>query len=487
MQLTAVALLVAFSAGGIVVAMKETGICEIGVIGLGVMGRGLAANIVRNGFSVAGFDRGGVTADGMEKHGIVVHSSLKQLVAALASPCRIFLMVPAGEPVDRLIDQLTPLLSAGDIIIDCGNSHFRDTERRQEKLTGTKISLIGMGVSGGEKGVLSGPSLMPGGDRIAFEAIKPVLQKIAAVADQDNKPCVSYIGPGSAGHFVKMVHNGIEYAEMQLIGECYDFMRKGMGFSASQISEVLADWNKADEASFLIDVSRTVLAAIDPVTGQSLVDLIVDRAGQKGTGSWTSQCALELGVGVPTITAAVDVRIMSSRKSERMQAAKLWGDRQKRLSGDAQTLLNGLRSSLFAGRIIAFAQGINLLQLASREYAYNLDICNILSIWRAGCILRSPLLQILAGLLVNKEKNLLLIPEIEKILSPRTSRLRQIVSMAAQNAIPLAAMASTLAYIDSMTSASLPANLVQAQRDCFGAHGFERFDLPGILHGKWQD
>ena len=418
-------------------SLKNTGTpFDIAVIGLGVMGQGLAVNIARNGYRVAGFDVNVAQARGFADRlesgdsEIGVFDTLLETLESLRSPTQIFVMVPAGSAVDDILELLVPHCGDGDIIIDCGNSHFNDTSRRQKSLTNHGIAMVGMGVSGGQKGVLYGPSMMPGGDAKAVETVLPLLEKIAAKNESDDAPCVAYMGAGSAGHFVKMVHNGIEYGEMQLIAETYDFMRRGLGMSAVQIGSVFNGWNAGEQGSFLIGISGQALLKTDDETGRPLVEMILDSAGQKGTGRWTSQAALDLGIGVPTITAAVDARIMSSRKAERVAASETVNC-SPISNCDTEQVLSQLEATLFAGRIIAYAQGFNLLAAASSEYSYGLDLAQIARIWRAGCILRSPFLEVLAHVFDDDAgvSDLLLAPKIAPMLPPCCRLLSLIAAM----------------------------------------------------------
>ncbi len=457
------------------------------------MGQGLALNIARNGYSVAGYDHDFAQAKTFilaraNNERIRLKETVVELIESLKCPRRIFLMVPAGSPVDNILQLLQPHLSPDDIIVDCGNSHFADTEERQKTLQTSGIELIGMGVSGGEAGVLEGPCLMAGGDRKAFDALQPILLKIAAKAAEDGTACVAYMGKNGAGHFVKMVHNGIEYAEMQLIAECYDFMRRAMKMAPADIGEVFAQFNGSDDSSFLIDISADILATMDPDTKEPLIDIIVDSAGQKGTGRWASMAALELGVAIPTITAAVDARIMSSRKSERIETSTVFNNTIKEFRADPKSFLHHLRQTLLATRIISFAQGYNLLSDASNVYGYGLDLCSVSRVWRAGCILRSPLLTRIADACAQAKEpsNLMVADPVKSILLPVIKPLRLVSQTAIDHGIPVPAISSALTYCDSLCSEHLPANLTQAQRDYFGAHGFNRKDRSGVFNGNWK-
>ncbi len=463
---------------------------DIGLIGLAVMGQNLVLNMERNGFAVAVYNRTTAKAERFvaEHPGkrLYLARTLEELVEALQRPRKVMLMVQAGRAVDAVIGQLKPLLEPGDVIIDGGNSHFRDTERRSQELAAQGIRFLGVGVSGGEEGALWGPSIMPGGDREAYALVEPIFTAIAAKA-QDGTPCVTYIGPGGAGHYVKMVHNGIEYGNMQLIAEAYDILRSALGMTPADLAPIFAEWNRAELASFLVEITADILTRIDEETGQPLVDVILDRAGQKGTGKWTSQDAFDLGVPTPTINAAVEARILSSLKDERVAAARELPQPTQTYTGDRETLVRSVRSALFASEICSYAQGMALLRAASQEYEYHLNLGEIAAIWRAGCIIRAGFLDdIRAAYRRDPElPNLLLDPKFKADVVAREADWRQTVETAVHLAIPVPGMSASLAYFDAYRRAWLPANLIQAQRDYFGAHTYERVDKSGIFHTDW--
>jgi 6-phosphogluconate dehydrogenase len=465
---------------------------NIGLIGLAVMGENLALNIANHGFSVAVYNRtAGRTKAFVEGsaqgHDIVGTYTLAELVGTLEKPRRIILMVKAGQPVDDMLSQLRPLLEPGDLVIDGGNSFFKDTERRSQEMTAAGFRYIGTGISGGEEGALKGPSIMPGGSRDAYELVAPVLTRIAAqVADG---PCCTSIGPGGAGHYVKMVHNGIEYGDMQLIAEVYDVVRKGTTLTAEEMSGLFNEWNQGELSSYLIEITAKVLAYRDQETGQPLVDLIMDRAGQKGTGKWTSQNALELGVPIPTIDAAIWSRNMSAYKAERVKASEILAGPTAWPEMRLSRLLEALRRALYAAKVSSYAQGMSLLRVASQEYGYSLNLAEIARIWKGGCIIRASLLdEIQAAFAASPDlPNLLLAPPFVDSLTAAQEDWRLVVQRARQMGIPCPALSASLDYYDSYRRSRLPANLIQAQRDFFGAHTYERVDRPGVFHTEWQE
>jgi 6-phosphogluconate dehydrogenase len=466
---------------------------QFGVIGLAVMGENLALNVERNGFPVSVYNRTrSKTDEFMQKRagGKNVHAAytLEDFVRSLERPRRILVMVKAGKPVDAVIDLLKPLLEEDDMIIDGGNSLYEDTERRTRELEATGLGFMGMGVSGGEEGALWGPSLMPGGTENSYKELEHILTKIAAQVDDG--PCVTYIGPGGAGHYVKMVHNGIEYGDMQLIAEAYDLLRNVLGLNDQQLHEVFAEWNTTDELnSFLIEITAEIFKQKDPETGKPLIDLILDSAGQKGTGRWTVVSALELGVCIPTITAAVNGRIISSYKDERVVASKELPGPIAKFDGDTVAFINKVRDALYCSKICSYAQGMALLSKASQEFNYNLNLGEIARIWKGGCIIR-------AGFL-NKIKhaydenrglaNLLLAPEFKHTILDRQDAWREVLVTANTLGIPVPAFSASLDYFDSYRRANLPQNLTQAQRDFFGAHTYERTDKSRgeFFHTEW--
>ncbi len=465
--------------------------CDIGVVGLGVMGSNLALNMERNGFRVAGYDldaakaRAFVTGPGAGRN-VEIATSPDELIAMLQRPRRILLMVPAGKPVDGAISHLEGHLEAADILIDGGNSHFLDTERRNRDLAAKGFHYVGTGVSGGEQGALWGPSIMPGGQVEAWNALAPVLRAIAAKAD-DGEPCVDYMGPGGAGHLVKMVHNGIEYGDMQLIAETYDLLSRALGMSAPELAKVFGDWNTGELKSYLIEITAAVLSKVDPDTGRPLVDVILDEAQQKGTGKWTSQKALDVGAAIPTIDAAVESRIVSSMKPQRVAASRVLKGPSLSYTGERQRLIDAARDALYASKITSYAQGLSLLRAASEEHKYDLKPATIARIWRAGCIIRATLLgdimsafQRDAGLV-----NLLVDPVFADAIHRRQAAWRDVVQTAVGLGVPMPATCASLSYFDAYRSDRLPANLTQGQRDYFGAHTYRRVDKPGVFHTEW--
>jgi 6-phosphogluconate dehydrogenase len=457
------------------------------------MGENLALNVESRGFSTAGFD----LDEGKRKaadakwagHKMATVKSLKELAAVLERPRRLLAMVPAGKAVDAVIQDLKPHLEPGDILIDGGNSFFVDTDRRGKELEPSGILYMGMGVSGGEEGALHGPALMPGGPEEAYRRVEPVLTAIAAKTDDG--PCCAYIGKAGAGHYVKMVHNGIEYGIMQLICETYDIMKNALGMSAPEMSEIFAAWNRAELNSYLIEITATVLAAVDPETHMPVVDVILDRAGQKGTGKWTSQNALDLGVAIPTINAALEGRILSAFKDQRLAAAKtLKGPAPRKVDGDRAAFIETLRQALRAAIVTCYAQGFALMREASKEYGYDLHLPEIARIWKGGCIIRAKLLDAIKGAFVAKPDlgNLLMAQAFSAIVNELGGSLRTVVSRSAEMGIPCLAFAASLGYIDSYRREQLPANLLQGLRDCFGAHRYERIDEPRgtTFHTEWN-
>jgi 6-phosphogluconate dehydrogenase len=464
--------------------------CDIGVVGLGVMGSNLALNMERNGFRVAGYDLDGTKAKTfVEKaagKNVALADSPASLMAMLQKPRRVLLMVPAGSAVDSAIAHLKGHLEPADILIDGGNSFFLDTERRSKALAAEGFNYVGTGVSGGEQGALWGPSIMPGGQTEAWEALAPILRAIAAKAD-DGEPCVEHMGPGGAGHFVKMVHNGIEYGDMQLIAETYDLLSRGLGLTAAELHEVFAEWNQGELKSYLIEITAAVLEKVDPDTGRPLVDVILDEAQQKGTGKWTSQNALDIGAPIPTINAAVESRIVSALKPQRVAASQVLRGPSPKYSGQRQQLIAAARAALYASKITSYAQGLGLLRIASDEYKYDLKPANIAKIWRAGCIIRASLLgDIMAAYQRTPNLgNLLIDPAFTDAIHQRQDAWRFVVQTAVGLGIPVLATSASLAYFDAYRSERLPANLTQAQRDYFGAHTYRRTDKPGVFHTEW--
>ena len=465
---------------------------QFGLIGLGVMGQNLVLNVERNGFSVAVYNR---TAERTKEFvegpaagkNIRPAYSVEDFVSSLERPRRIMLLVKAGAAVDATIENLLPHLDEGDLIIDGGNSFYPDSERRAGYLADKGINFLGMGVSGGEEGALWGPSLMPGGAEQAYRDVEHIMTKIAAKAPEDGEPCVTYIGPGGSGHLVKMVHNGIEYGDMQLIAEAYHLLVTQLGLNAGQIADVFEEWNTGVLSSYLIEITAKVLRKIDDETGRPLVDVILDSAGQKGTGRWTTQSALDLGAAVPTITAAVDARIISSLKQERERAAGVLSGPKTRRTDLGSSFVRDVGDALYAAKVCSYAQGMAMLRAASGTYGYDLNPGAIARIWRGGCIIRATLLgDISAAYERNADlPNLLLDDTFREAITVRQQAWRRVVSAGITAGIPLPAMSASLAYFDSYRSARLPANLIQCQRDFFGAHTYERLDKEGIFHTDW--
>lgn len=470
-------------------------ITNIGLIGLGVMGENLVLNIESRGYSVAVYNRTKAKLDefisnrAANKNIIGCHD-LKDFVSKLERPRKIVLLVKAGDPVDQVVASLKPYLEKGDIIIDGGNSFFQDTRRREKALATEGIYFIGSGVSGGEEGALHGPSLMPGGDKNAYEEIRPIWEAIAAKAD--GQPCVTYLGPDGAGHYVKMVHNGIEYGDMQLIAEVYDVLRTGLGLSVEKITEIFSQWNKGILDSYLIEITAQVLSVYDRESGKPMVDIIVDKAGQKGTGKWTAEVALELGIPIPTIDAALTARQLSAIKSERMHAANTIGKLDtKPGSSETEAIIAALHDALYSSKICSYAQGMALIAAGSAAYNWDVNLAETARIWKGGCIIRARLLEQIRGAFERDHKlpNLLLDPSFAEFQKKSDSKWRQAISFAISKRIPTPALSASLGYYDSYLSAQLPQNLTQAQRDFFGAHTVEIVGKPelGFIHLEWQE
>ena len=466
--------------------MKST---HIGLIGLGVMGENLALNLERNGFSVTGFDLDAnkCTSFAKRTEGLqaCAANSLAELVANLQLPRRVWLMVPAGAPVDAVLNELRTLLSAGDVVIDGGNTLYRDTQRRIDSLDGTGILFVGSGVSGGEEGALHGPALMPGGSPEAWPLVRPFLQAIAAKAD-DGQACCEWMGPGGSGHFVKMVHNGIEYADMQMICEAYALM-KSLDMAPMQMSAVFREWGQGELSSYLIDITADILAHKDPETGNALVEMILDTAEQKGTGKWTSQIALDMGVSAPTIADAVFARTMSAMQAERVLASKLLKGPQPQATQNLAEVLPKIQGALLAAKICAYAQGFALIKAGDQEHDWQLPMDKVASVWRAGCIIRARLLEDIRRAFANQHDltNLLIDEHFARLMAKCQQDLREVVAMAALSGVAVPALMSALSYYDAYRTERLPANLLQAQRDYFGAHTYQRLDKPGKFHTHW--
>jgi 6-phosphogluconate dehydrogenase len=462
-----------------------------GVVGLEVMGRNLALNVERNGFPIAVFNRTtsktdeflATVAKGKNAKG---GKTIDQFVQLLAPPRKILLMIKAGKPVDMLIEELKPFVQPGDILIDGGNSLFHDTERRATQLAPTGIKFFGMGVSGGEEGALWGPSMMPGGDEESYKHLEPILTKVAAKSDDG--ACVTYIGAKGAGHFVKMVHNGIEYGDMQLIAEAYDLLKNVGGLSNAQLKEVFEEWNGGELQSFLIEITAKVIHFADPDgTGKDLVDMILDKAGQKGTGKWTTQSALDLGVAVPTITSAVDARGLSALKAEREAAAKILTGPKPATAKDLKAFINDVRGALYCSKICSYAQGFAMISAGNKEYNYGMHLDEIARIWKAGCIIRAAFLDEIKKTFKETPNipNLLMAGRFVEAINQRQDSWRRTLGIAVNSGIAAPAFSASLAYYDTYRRQRVPANLIQAQRDFFGAHTYERIDKPGVFHTEW--
>ena len=473
---------------------KSTQTAKIGMIGLAVMGENLAMNIERNGFPIAVFNRDPSKVDSFVARAqgkqVIPTRSPEEFVRSLERPRKAILLVKAGDPVDWTIDQIKPFMEKGDIIIDGGNSYFVDTERREKALKAEGLNFIGSGVSGGEKGALWGPSLMPGGDRNAYEQIRPIWEAIAAKVDDG--ACVTYIGPGGAGHFVKMVHNGIEYGDMQLIAEAYDIMRNVLGLQASEMADIFDEWNRGDLESFLIEITAKILRVNDPDTGKPLVDVILDKAGQKGTGKWTSEVALDLGVVVPTIDAAIDTRTLSSRKDERVETSKqISGPTRAKYTGDKRAMIDAIHDALYASKICSYAQGMNLIRAGSEKWNWGINLGEVSRIWKGGCIIRAQFLDKIKQAYQRRQDlpNLVLDPDFKAWVEEAQPNWRLAVTTAMNQGVPVLAMACSLSYFDMYRTANLPLNLTQAQRDFFGSHTYERVDKPelGPVHTEWEE
>ena len=464
---------------------------QIGVVGMAVMGRNLALNIESRGYSVSIFNRSHEkTDDVMKKHAdknLVPTYTIEEFVNSLETPRRIMLMVKAGEATDKTIQSLLPFLTKGDVLIDGGNTYFKDTIRRNQELANSGINFIGTGVSGGEEGALHGPSIMPGGQKEAYELVAPILKQIAAVAE-DGEPCVAYIGADGAGHYVKMVHNGIEYGDMQLIAEAYALLKGGLALSNEELAQTFTEWNEGELSSYLIDITKDIFTKKDE-EGKYLVDVILDEAANKGTGKWTSQSSLDLGEPLSLITESVFARYISSLKVQRVAASKVLTGPQAKSAGDKAEFVEKVRRALYLGKIVSYAQGFSQLRAASDENNWDLNYGEIAKIFRAGCIIRAQFLQKITDAYAENAgiANLLLAPYFKKIADEYQQALRDVVAYAVQNGIPVPTFSAAVAYYDSYRAAVLPANLIQAQRDYFGAHTYKRTDKEGVFHTQWME
>ncbi|XOQ16062.1 MAG: NADP-dependent phosphogluconate dehydrogenase [Shouchella clausii] len=465
---------------------------NIGVVGVGVMGRSLALNFESKGFSVSLYDvseeRIKEILDHNKDKRLVGTFSLEEFVHSLEKPRKIMLMVQAGQVTDQVIDSLIPLLDKKDILIDGGNTYYTDTIRRSQTAAEHGIHFIGTGVSGGEEGALKGPSIMPGGQKEAYELVKPMFEKIAAQVN--GEPCTTYIGPDGAGHYVKMVHNGIEYGDMQLICEAYSLLVNVLGLNAQELHSVFKEWNEGELDSYLIEITADIFTKVDEETGKPMVDVILDTAGQKGTGKWTSKSSLDLGVPLPVITESVFARFLSAMKEERVKASQiLSGPEKKPFTGNKQELIERIRQALYFSKVLSYAQGFSQLKSMSLEMNWNLQYGEIAKIFRGGCIIRAAFLQNITDAFARDANldNLLLDPYFENISRKYQQALREVVALAVEYGIPVPGFSSAISYYDSYRSERLPANLLQAQRDYFGAHTYQRIDKEGVFHTNWLD
>ena len=460
------------------------------MVGLGVMGQNLLLNMADHGFEVIGFDKDPLKTSAFEAaatKGTIVKAvtTLSDMVRQLQPPRKIMLLVPAGKIVDLVIENLLPLLEKGDIIIDGGNSHYTDTLRRDIYLKENGIHFLGIGVSGGEQGARIGPSIMPGGNAKAYAFVQPVLEAVAAKVK--GVPCVAYLGNHGAGHYVKMVHNGIEYAIMQVISECYNLMHRGVGLNNDELHRVFSQWNKEDLQSYLVEITAEIFLYKDDISGNHLLDMILDKAGAKGTGKWTSQEAMDLPVPIPTIDMAVTQRNISSYKTERTAATALYKKETLAIDTEKNAFIEQVHDALFFSTLISYAQGLAMLQKASTELNMQIPLPQVVKVWRGGCIIRSSLLEVFSGAFERNPllPNLLLDARIAEILKAKEKNFREVVAKAALSGLPCGGLMASLNYFDTYCSATLPTNLIQAQRDFFGAHTYERIDEPGFFHTDW--
>ncbi len=470
----------------------ENTVYDFGMIGLGVMGSNFLLNMADNNYKVIGFDLDAAKAKKLEDEAMpstIVKgvNTLAEMVSQLDKPRRIMMLVPAGKPVDAVIENLLPLIEKDDVIIDGGNSHYVDTIKRVKYLEEKGIHFMGMGVSGGEEGARKGPSIMPGGDLAAWKRVQPMLEAVSAKVDKE--PCVAYMGKDAAGHYVKMVHNGIEYAIMQLISEAYDVMKRGLGLNNDELAQIFKQWNEEELQSFLIEITAEIFLKKDDETGKEIVDIISDKAGSKGTGKWTSQDAMELPVSIPTIDTAVAMRTISGYKDERVVAAELYQPKIKELKGNKNADIKRVKDALHFATIIAYAQGLSMLHKASSELNMDIPLADVVKIWRGGCIIRSTLLEVFYRA-YKKDKelsNILLNKAIAKLIKKTEKNARTVVKLAIQSKIPVTALTSAIGYFDAYCSATMPTNLIQAQRDFFGAHTYQRIDKEGVFHTEWNE
>ena len=469
---------------------------DFGVVGLAVMGRNLALNVESRGYTVAVYNRSSArTEDLVQTHSdkkFVPGYTVEEFVKSIKAPRRILLMVKAGTGTDAVIEELLPFLEKGDILIDGGNTFFEDTMRRSEKLAQSGINFIGMGVSGGELGALQGPSMMPGGQRDAYDLVEPILKEIAAKAPEDGKPTVAYIGPNGAGHYIKMVHNGIEYGDMQLIAESYDLLKRLLKLDKDALAGTFAEWNKGELDSYLIEITADILTRDDDLgSGKPMVDMILDRAGNKGTGKWSSQSALEVGAPQSLITESVYARYISAMKDDRVAASKVLAGPEFSFEGDVDATVEDIREALYFGKIMSYAQGFDQLRMASDHYDWDLQYGELAQLWRAGAIIRARFLQRITDAYDNEAglHNLLLDPYFKDVAEKYQAAARRVIALATAAGVPVPSLSAAVAYFDSYRSEVLPANLIQAQRDYFGAHTYERTDKPAgeMYHYSWYE
>jgi len=469
----------------------EEKLYDFGMIGLGVMGSNLLLNMADHGFSVIGYDTNpektkALEASATKDTNVKGVNSLKEMIAKLKTPRKLMMLVPAGKPVDSVIGDLKPLLQKGDIIIDGGNSHYTDTLKRINELKDIGFHFMGIGISGGEEGARKGPSIMPGGDEEAYKEVEPILNAVAAKVN--GEPCVGYLGHDAAGHYVKMVHNGIEYAIMQLISECYDLMHHGLNLTNDELHDVFAEWDNSDLKSFLLEITAAIFEKKDDKTNNYLVDMILDKAGAKGTGKWTSQSGLDLPMPIPTIDSAVMMRNLSSLIDERKEAASIYNTKPETIDIDKKQFILQLRDAFYFASLISYAQGLAMLTVASTELKMDIPLPEVVSVWRGGCIIRSAMLDVFKKCYQDKDlKNLLLDTTIAKLLLEKEKAIQNIVSTAALHNYPAAGMMASLNYFNAYRRKLLPTNLVQAQRDFFGAHTYQRIDQDGIFHTVWEE
>ncbi len=464
---------------------------DFGMIGLGVMGRNLLLNMADHGFSVVGFDKDATKTTTLESSataGTIVKgvNTLAEMIQQLQKPRKLMMLVPAGKPVDDVIADLLPLLEKGDIVIDGGNSHYTDTLRRVTYLEDKGIHFMGVGISGGERGARTGPSIMPGGDPEAYPHVRPILEAVAAKVN--GSPCVAHLGKGAAGHYVKMVHNGIEYAIMQLISETYDLLHRGMGLDNDELHKIYKTWNEGELQSYLVEITRDIFLKQDDKTDNRLVDMILDKAGSKGTGKWTSQDAMDLPVPVPVIDMAVTLRNISSFKEERTQAAGIYKTSLVDIPVPKEVFIQQVHDALYFAVIICYTQGMAMLHTASGELGMDIPIPEVVRVWRGGCIIRSSLLEnFYAAFQKNPQlQNLLLDTDIAQLLQAKKQNMRNVIIHAIHMGYPIGGFMAALTYFDAYRSERLPTNLIQAQRDCFGAHTYQRIDMPGTFHTEWE-